>query len=144
LPAVITINNIRIYEEGDHDEVVALWEMCFSYPAVHNNPDLSIRRKTALDDSLFFVAASVGRVTATIMAGWDGHRGWIYSLAVHPDIRGTGLGRQLVNHAVNELKKRNCPKVNIQVMPGNTGVIGFYRKLGFTVEERVSMGMKLY
>jgi len=138
------MNEIRIYKESDHVEVVALWEMCFNYPAVHNNPDLSIRRKTALDDNLFFVAASAGRVTATIMAGWDGHRGWIYSLAVHLDLRGTGLGRNLVSHAVNELKKRNCPKVNIQVMPENTGVIGFYRKLGFTIEERVSMGMKLY
>ena len=106
--------------------------------------ELRISRKAILDDGLFFVAVRGEKVTGTVMAGWDGHRGWIYSLAVHPLMREQGIGRKLVDRAVDELKQRNCPKVNLQVMPGNSCVIGFYEKLGFLVEERVSMGRKLY
>lgn len=138
------MNGIKLYDEGDHDEVVALWEKCFSYPAAHNSPALSIRRKTALDDGLFFVFCPKKRVIGTIMAGWDGHRGWIYSLAVDPGYRMQGIGKKLVNFAIEELRKRDCPKVNLQVMPENSGVAGFYKKMGFITEERVSMGQKLY
>ena len=135
---------IRTYNEGDHDPVAALWTDCFVHPAAHNNPISSIRRKSALDDGLFFVAESKNRLLGTIMAGWDGHRGWIYSLAVHPDHRKRDIGSRLVNHAVQELKKRDCPKVNLQVMAENGEVVGFYEKLGFVQEERISMGLKLY
>lgn len=135
---------IRSYEAGDHNGVVALWKECFRYPASHNDPELSIRRKAALDDGLFFVAVPNEEVVGTVMAGWDGHRGWIYSLAVHPLLRGQGIGIKLVDRAVDELKERDCPKVNLQIMADNAHVIGFYEKLGFLVEERVSMGRKLY
>lgn len=135
---------IRRYKADDHDGVVALWKECFKYPAPHNDPELSISRKAALDDGLFFIAVPDIEVVGTVMAGWDGHRCWIYSLAVHPLLRGQGIGGKLVDRAVDELKERDCPKVNLQVMPDNTRVIGFYEKLGFLVEERVSMGRKLY
>ncbi len=135
---------IRGYETGDHDGVIALWKKCFEYPAPHHNPEHSIRRKAALDDGLFFIAVRGDKVAGTVMAGWDGHRGWIYSLAVHPLLREQGIGRKLVARAVDELKQRDCPKVNLQVMPDNRHVIGFYEKLGFQAEERVSMGLKLY
>lgn len=146
--AVTTINNgIRPYEGGDHNEVIALWNDCFSYPAPHNNPESAIQRKIALNDSLFFVAEVAkpeAVVIGTVMAGWDGHRGWIYSLAVAEGHRKNGVGRALVLHAVKELKRLGCPKVNLQVMPENEAVIGFYEKLGFRSEERISMGLKLY
>lgn len=135
---------IRKYEEGDHDAVVALWNDCFSYPAPHNNPESAIRRKTAMNDDLFFIAEIAAVVVGTVMAGWDGHRGWIYSLAVAGEQRKKGIGRNLVLHAVEELNRLDCPKVNIQVMPDNNEVIGFYEKLGFRTEERISMGLKLY
>ena len=135
---------IRTYEAVDHDGVIALWKECFEYPAPHNDPEMSISRKVILDDGLFFVAVHGEKVTGTVMAGWDGHRGWVYSLAVHPLMREQGIGRKLVDRAVDELKQRDCPKVNLQVMPDNSCVIGFYEKLGFLVEERVSMGRKLY
>ena len=131
---------IRQYTPEDHDAVTALWQACFSYPAPHNNPADSIRRKMAREDGLFFVAQVPERVAGTVMAGWDGHRGWIYSLAVDPEFRGRGIGSALVEHAVAVLEGLDCPKVNLQVMPGNGGVIGFYEKLGFNTEERVSMG----
>jgi len=135
---------IRTYTEGDFENVVTLWVKCFSYPAPHNNPEKAIHRKVAINDGLFFIAVSREEVTGTIMAGWDGHRGWIYSLAVDPGHRMQGTGKKLVNHAIEELRKRDCPKVNLQVMPENTEVVGFYKKLGFAAEERLSMGQKLY
>lgn len=135
---------VRTYEEGDHDSVIALWSNCFSYPAPHNNPVSAIRRKTAMNDGLFFVAESETDLIGTVMAGWDGHRGWIYSLAVADRQRKKGIGRALVLHAVEELRRLDCPKVNLQVMPDNEKVIGFYEKLGFQAEQRISMGLKLY
>lgn len=134
---------IRPYSPEDYDAVVSLWQSCFSYPAPHNNPADSIRRKTTLDDGLFYVAEMDGSVAGTVMAGWDGHRGWIYSLAVDTDCRHRGIGSALVEHAVTVLNQLDCPKVNLQVMPGNSEVIGFYERLGFISEERVSMGRRL-
>lgn len=99
-----------------------------------------------MNDGLFFVAEVAkpeAVVIGTVMAGWDGHRGWIYSLAVAEEHRKNGVGRALVLHAVKELKRLGCPKVNLQVMPENEAVIGFYEKLGFRSEERISMGLKL-
>ncbi len=138
------ITEIRTYKAGDHDGVMDLWKDCFDYPAPHNSPELSIHRKSAVNDGLFFVAVHGELIVGTVMAGWDGHRGWIYSLAVNPGLRGGGIGRGLVSRAIEELKKRDCPKVNLQVMPDNTEVIGFYVKMGFLTEDRVSMGQKLY
>lgn len=140
---------IRTFKSADCDGVVTLWNRCFNYPAPHNLPEDSIRRKTALDDGLFFVAVeeeSGGetRILGTVMAGWDGHRGWIYSLAVAEEMRNMGIGEKLMNQAIGALEARDCPKVNLQVMPGNSQVTGFYEKLGFVCEERTSMGRKLY
>lgn len=134
---------IRTYKESDHDAVIALWDDCFDYPAPHNNPESSIRRKTAMKDDLFFVAESAAAVVGTVMAGWDGHRGWIYSLAVAGNQRKKGIGRKLVLHTLQALNRLDCPKVNLQVMPDNEEVIGFYEKLGFQSEQRTSMGLKI-
>ena len=135
---------IRPYRTEDQEAVSALWNDCFAYPAPHNDPDLSIRRKLAVQDGLFFVAEENGGIVGTVMAGWDGHRGWIYSLAVDPSRRRRGIGRSLVERAVAELKERDCPKVNLQVIGGNTAAVRFYEDLGFAVEDRISMGRKLY
>jgi ribosomal protein S18 acetylase RimI-like enzyme len=81
---------IRIFEENDLEKVIALRSRCFSYTAPHNDPLLSAERKTAMDDGLFFVSSDSLGVTGTVMAGWDGHRGWIYSLAVSPRARNRG------------------------------------------------------
>jgi hypothetical protein len=131
---------IRIFEENDHESVIALWTECFNYTSPHNDPVLSVERKTAMDDGLFFVSSDSIGVTGTVMAGWDGHRGWIYSLAVSSRARNRGIGTDLLEHAVQELKRRGCPKVNLQVMPGNTSAEEFYRNRGFSTEQRVSMG----
>ncbi|MHC4995382.1 MAG: GNAT family N-acetyltransferase, partial [Planctomycetota bacterium] len=87
---------IRIYEDGDEPEVIALWNGVFAYPAPHNDPALTIRKKVEADDGLFFVASLDGEVIGTIMAGYDGHRGWIYLLAVDETQRDNGVGSQLI------------------------------------------------
>ena len=127
----------------DRPAVVALWRQVLGYGAPHNDPDLAITKKTEVSDGLFFVAERDGVVVGTVMAGYDGHRGWIYSLAVKPEARGRGIGTQLIRRAEAALAKAGCVKVNLQVVEANRGVVEFYRKAGFAVEQRISMGKLL-
>jgi len=121
-------------------QVVALWETAFGYEAAHNKPSLVVDKKVAVDDQLFFVAVADNEVVGTIMAGYDGHRGWIYSMAVSPSCRRQGIGSRLVAHAERALISKGCVKINLQIMEGNERVMEFYSSLGFTVERRISMG----
>ena len=89
---------------------------------------------------LFFVAEHHGEVAGTVLAGWDGHRGWIYSLGVRPALQRSGIGSALLRHAVESLRARGCPKVNLQILATNAAVVDFYRRHGFRVEDRISMG----
>ena len=114
--------------------------MVFPNPAPHNDPSGSIDRKLAVSDDLFLVACEGDKLIGTVMAGYDGHRGWIYSLAVAPDRRKTGIGRSLVERVEEVLRKRGCCKINLQILEHNAQVTGFYETLGFRVEPRVSMG----
>lgn len=135
---------ITSFVDSTHrEQVVALWEAVFGYDAPHNAPALAIDQKVAVDDGLFFVAVVDGVVVGTIMAGYDGHRGWLYSLAVTPDRRHQGLGSALVQHAERALMARGCLKVNLQIVQGNSAVAAFYQTLGYRVEERISMGKLL-
>jgi ribosomal protein S18 acetylase RimI-like enzyme len=124
-------------------QVVALWETVFGYEAAHNNPSLVIDKKVAVGDGLFFVAVSDNAVIGTIMAGYDGHRGWIYSLAVSPSHRRQRIGSRLVLAAEQALIEKGCMKINLQIMAGNESVASFYLSLGFSVEKRVSMGKQI-
>ena len=90
------------------------------------------------------VAEADGRVVGTVMGGYDGHRGWIYSLAVDDCERHRGIGSALVDNIERALKALGCLKVNLQVVSTNSGVVEFYEKLGFSVEDRISMGKRLY
>jgi ribosomal protein S18 acetylase RimI-like enzyme len=82
-------------------------------------------------------------LAGTAMAGYDGHRGWIYSVAVAPQFRRRGIGAALVRQAEAALAARGCLKLNLQIVAGNEQVVGFYPSLGFAVEPRVSMGKRL-
>ena len=124
--------------------MAALWTAVFGYDAPHNDPLVSIERKTARDPDLFLVAAAGSRVLGTVMGGYDGHRGWIYSLAVDANERHRGIGTALIGEMERKLRELGCLKVNLQVMPDNHGVVEFYHRLGFLVEDRLSMGKRLY
>jgi ribosomal protein S18 acetylase RimI-like enzyme len=123
--------------------VMALWETVFGYETAHNAPGLAIDKKVAVNDGLFFVALAGNVVVGTVLAGYDGHRGWLYSVAVHPAHRGKGLGAKLVRHAEGALTERGCMKINLQIVSTNEGVKSFYEALGYSVEPRISMGKKI-
>jgi hypothetical protein len=131
---------IRPFEECYQPQVVALWTTVFGYTAPHNHPATIIEQKLAFERDLFYVAILDQRVVGTVMGGYDGHRGWIYSLAVSPDFRRQGIATVLMRHLENELRRRGATKINLQVVASNAAVVDFYRTLGYTVEERVSMG----
>ena len=135
---------IRRFKEKYLRDLVALWEKVFGYDAPHNDPALVISKKSEVDDGLLFVAENEsGRMIGSVMCGYDGHRGWIYSLAVSPDDRRKGIGKQLMVHAEKALKARGCVKINLQIMEGNDEVESFYRNLGYITEPRISMGKRI-
>ena len=132
------------YRDRPHRaQVVGLWQQAFGYDTAHNSPALAIDKKLAVNDGLFFVATDKKTVVGTILAGYDGHRGWLYSVAVHADYRRHGLGSSLVRHAEQALTALGCMKINLQITSGNDAVTGFYEALGYGVEPRISMGKKI-
>lgn len=134
--------SIRSYQESDFDGVRCLWEEVFPTDPPWNRAEVAIPEKTAFQPELLFVAEDEGRVVGTAMAGYDGHRGWLYSVAVEPKRQGSGVGGMLVREAERALKSLGCGKINLQVRSTSEAVIGFYRRLGYDVEDRVSMGKR--
>jgi ribosomal protein S18 acetylase RimI-like enzyme len=134
---------IRPYCNADESAVIELWKSVFGCTAPHNDPALAIRQKLAVAPELFLVAIRGGELAGTIMGGYDGHRGWIYLLAVHPEHRRHGVATALVGFVERGLVGRGCVKVNLQVLGSNIDVVSFYEKLGYQVEERISMGKVL-
>ncbi|HEY1607875.1 MAG TPA: GNAT family acetyltransferase [Paraburkholderia sp.] len=145
-PARLPVS-IRAFTEADTDAVLALWLNAFPEyrqpDKPHRDPRLSIVNKLATQPELFFVATCSDAIVGTILAGYDGHRGWLYSLAVDPVVRRQGIGTRLVAHAENALAERGCPKVNLQVLPGKHEVLGFYEALGYNADPVLSLGKRL-
>ena len=135
---------IRKRNIDDKDAVVALWTEVFGYDAPHHSPSLSIQNKISRDPDLFLVAVVDGNIIGTVMGGYDGHRGWIYSLAVDNKWVRQGIGTALMEEIEMRLRRLGCLKVNLQVMSSNAEVVRFYEKRGYLVEERISMGKRLY
>ncbi|PVV67260.1 GNAT family acetyltransferase, partial [Pseudomonas sp. HMWF011] len=108
------------YRDRQHRaQVIELWQQAFGYDTAHNLPSLAIDKKLAVNDGLFFVATDNKAVIGTILAGYDGHRGWLYSVAVHTDYRRHGLGSSLVRYAEQALTALGCMKINLQITGGN-------------------------
>lgn len=134
--------HIRPFEPQDEGPVVALWERC-GLTRPWNQPRRDIRRKLEVQPELFLVGELEGRVVATAMAGYDGHRGWIYYLCVDPEHRRMGLGRAVMAEAERRLVAAGCPKVNLQVRGENRAAVEFYERIGYDTEDRVSFGRRL-
>jgi ribosomal protein S18 acetylase RimI-like enzyme len=138
------MNCIIEYSDPHHRlAVIQLWKTVFNDEKPHNRPDLSIDKKRAVDDHLFFVALADDEVVGTLLAGYDGHRGWLYSVAVDPQQRGKGLDTQLVRHAEKALAELGCVKINLQIHTFNESVQAFYQALGYTPEPIISMGKRI-
>jgi ribosomal protein S18 acetylase RimI-like enzyme len=133
---------IRRYRESDEAAVIALWRAC-DLVRPWNDPRKDIRRKLRVNPEWFLVGQQDGRIVSTVMAGYEGHRGWINYLAVEPALQRSGLGRALMAEAERCLRASGCPKINLQVRSSNTAAITFYRRLGYAVDEAISMGKRL-
>jgi ribosomal protein S18 acetylase RimI-like enzyme len=135
--------DIRPYRMDDELEVIQLWKKVFPETPLHNDPIRDIQRKLKIQPGLFLVAVNDHLLVGTAMAGYDGHRGWIYYLAVDPAYRRKGIGTALMKKAEGLLAQKDCPKLNLQIRANNSDLQAFYEKLGYSVEERISMGKKL-
>ncbi|MCB1622471.1 MAG: GNAT family acetyltransferase [Thiothrix sp.] len=133
---------IRPYQSRDENAVIRLWADC-GLTVPWNNPQRDIERKLAIQPELFLVATENDIPLATVMAGYEGHRGWINYLAVHPQHRRQGLGRCMVQAAETRLLALGCPKINLQVRSNNNAVIAFYQSLGFRDDHCISLGKRL-
>ena len=133
---------IRPFKEGDEEALVSLWNMC-KLTVPWNNPYKDIARKLKVQAELFLVGYLEDKLIASVMAGYDGHRGYINYFAVHPDFQARGYGKQLMDNVENGLRELGCPKINLQIREGNDKVFSYYQKLGFVEEKRINMGKRL-
>ena len=134
---------IRPFTESDMDGVAALWTEAFPGNSPWNIPEDDIKRKLKIQREMFLVAEIKGAIVGTAMAGYDGHRGWVYYVAVAEKYRRRGIGKALMRRVEKELAKLGCPKLNLQVRSSNKEVVDFYLSLGYRIEDRVSMGKLL-
>ena len=131
--------NIRKFDYKDKEKLIDLWKRVFPDDPPHNEPGKVIAEKLAIDD-LIFVVECDENIIGACMAGYDGHRGWLYAVAVDKEFQRRGVGKELAKYAIASLKKIGCGKVNLQIRAGNSEVEHFYKSLGFKTEDRISMG----
>lgn len=137
-PAIV----IRAFVSSDAEAVVALWRAC-GLTRPQNDPRKDIARKLTMNPEWFLVAERGGEIVGTVMAGYEGHRGWINYLGVAPSFQRGGLGRRLMDEAEARLRAAGCPKINLQVRADNKVAIAFYERIGFAVDAVISMGKRL-
>ncbi len=133
---------IRSYQSQDEDVVVDLWCRC-DLLRPWNNPKRDIERKSAVNPELFLVGLIDGEIVATVMGGYEGHRGWVNYLAVAPAYQRRGLGRQIMEAVEEKIRAMGCPKINLQIRTDNLAAIEFYESIGYKVDQVVSMGKRL-
>jgi len=133
---------IRPFVLEDEDAVIALWLKC-NLVRPQNNPQQDIERKLKVNPELFLVGVEGNKIIATAMGGYEGHRGWVNYLGVDPACQKKGLGRKMMEAIEKKLLERGCPKLNLQVLIGNTGAIKFYERIGYKKDEVVSFGKRL-
>ncbi len=134
--------SIRSYEELDKENVITLWQRC-GLVVPWNDPAADIVRKIDVNPDLFLVGELAGEIIASVMGGYEGHRGWINYLAVLPEYRRSGYAREIMDEVEDRIKKRGCLKINLQVRSTNKDVIQFYNSIGYGVDEVVSLGKRL-
>ena len=136
------MTSIRAFALRDTESVIALWQ-ANGLTRSWNNPHLDIQRKLTVQPELFLVAADGDDIVGTVMAGYDGHRGWMYYLASDPTRRREGIARLLVSAAEDALLELGCPKVQLMVRPGNDAVLDFYGALGYEKFDTTTTGKRL-
>jgi ribosomal protein S18 acetylase RimI-like enzyme len=133
---------IRPFQTDDTTEVIDLWRNCELVIRL-NDPERDIQLKLAHDAEHFLVATIDDTLIGTVMAGYEGHRGWINYLAVSPLHRYQGIGRQLMNAAEEKLRAQGCPNINLQIRVNNQHAILFYNAMGFNFDALIGLGKRL-
>jgi ribosomal protein S18 acetylase RimI-like enzyme len=133
---------IRGFETKDEQEVMQLWTEC-GLTVPWNDPIKDIQRKLKVNPELFLVGTINNKIIASVMGGYDGHRGWINYLAVSPEYQKTGLAKEIMFEIENRIKLKGCPKINLQIRETNQKVIDFYKTVGYKIDPVVSMGKRL-
>jgi ribosomal protein S18 acetylase RimI-like enzyme len=133
---------IREFRDSDTESLIALWQAC-GLVVPQNDPRKDILRKMKVNPEWLLVGELDGQLMGSCMTGYEGHRGWINYLAVHPDHRRRGFARELMKKAEEILREAGCPKINLQIRSTNTTVIAFYESIGFTEDKVVSFGKRL-
>ena len=125
--------HIHIYQSDEQAQMLDLWRQC-GLIVPWNNPLADIERKLADSPELFFSGRIDNKLVASCMAGYDGHRGWIYFLAVQPSQQRAGLAARMVGHAETKLLELGCPKIDLMVRDSNTEVRAFYQSIGYQLD----------
>lgn len=133
---------ISIFREAQRQAVVELWRRC-ELTVPWNNPNQDIDRKLAHSPKHFWVGHVDGKLMASVMFGYDGHRGSVNYLAVDPHYQGRGYGREFMNRIEEELKNWGCPKINLSVRSSNTAVLAFYESFGYKIDSVSNLGKRL-
>jgi len=131
------------YQNDHFDGVEALWAEAFPDDSAWNVACVAIPEKLRHQPELIWVAVENDRVIGSIMAGYDGHRGWIARIAVSRTHQRKGIGEALILTAERALAALGCLKINLQVVQRNSAVVDFYRRVGYNIEERISMSKVL-
>lgn len=134
--------DIRSYQSKDEANLIALWQDC-NLVKSQNNPQFDIARKLKVDPDLLLVGLEGNQIIASVMGGYEGHRGWINYLAVAPNKQRQGYGEKMMNAIETRLKAKGCPKINLQVRSSNQQVLSFYHALGYIDDEVISLGKRL-
>ena len=133
---------VRQFSPGDKEAVIDLWKIC-NLIKPWNNPEQDISRKLKDSPELFLVGTIDDIIVASVMAGYDGHRGWIYYLAVGPEYWKQRLGKRMMTAAEEKLLDIGCPKIDLMVRKNNLDVIKFYEKIGYGHDEVITMSKRL-
>ena len=134
--------HIRPFEIADQAAVIELWQLC-ELTRPWNDAGLDIQRKLAVNREWFLVGELRGQIVSSAMFGYEGHRGWVNYLAVHPEHQGQGYARAMMARGEQLLLSAGCPKINLQVRSSNSQALAFYARLGYGIDEVVSLGKRL-
>lgn len=133
---------VRSFEATDRAALIELWRRC-DLTRPWNDPDRDIDRKLTHDGELLLVGLVDGELVATVMAGYDGHRGWVNYLGVDPSARAAGHGAAMMRAAEVRLRELGCQKLNLQIRTSNLDAVRFYESIGYSMDDVVSMGRRL-
>ena len=134
--------HLRSFQSSDQKAVIDLWKAC-DLTRPWNDPGKDIARAIAAPSSDIWVGEMDGRIIASVMLGYDGHRGNIYYFSVHPDYQRCGIGAHIMEKIENHFEQMGCPKINLMVRSTNLKVASFYKSIGYTQEETHVHGKRL-